>query len=391
MPEYTQDSTYAYVTNRGTPRHIHGFYDWHWPSFGHRDIHEHERRTSETPIWLHDQNLENRMLVVSDATQQRYLRYLAGEVVHRVEQRLSEITANIPSNEIILNRSFGVEIECATDIARLITLAAVQGIQVSQEPYNHHTVIHWKLVNDSSVIVHHPSLSNIEVVSPPLRGADGIEQLRIICTILMQLGSKVNQTCGLHVHHDAADVASPELLLLAKNYNHALPAIDQLVAISRRYDANAYCKPWNRTDFTLFNTLDRPNYGNLQRNKNINFASIARHGTIEFRQHQGTVEFDKILNWVSFGQHMIKAAQAGVIVPTKTTNYASLFNKIGLPASVSEFLDNRASTLKRSSEGNLGILRRVTGEGVEITEARPRTRQTLGEMLRSNYLGDEDA
>jgi len=370
---------------------MHGFYDWHWPSDRHRNSYEHAHHHADLPIWLRDSNTGNLFPEAGLLIQQRYLRYLAGEVVHRVEQRLAEITANVPSNDIILNRRFGVEIECATDIARLITLAAVQGIQVKQELYNHRTVRHWKLVSDRSVMVHHHSLSNIEIVSPPLRGAGGIEQLRAICTILVQIGSKVNQTCGLHVHHDAADVTSPELLLLAKNYNHALPAIDQLVAISRRYDVNSYCKPWNHADFTLLNSLDRPNYGNLQRNKNINFASIARHGTIEFRQHQGTIEFDKILNWVSFGQHMIRAAQAGVVVPTKTTNYASLFNQIGLPASVAEFLDNRASTLKQSREGNLGNLRRVTDEGVEIIEASSRTIQTLGEMLRSNYPGDADA
>ena len=46
----------------------------------------------------------------------------------------------------------------------------------------------------------------------------------------------------------------------------------------------------------------------------VNLASYARHGTIEFRQHSGSTNANKICNWITFCVHFVsKAIQAQVL------------------------------------------------------------------------------
>lgn len=106
------------------------------------------------------------------------------------------------SMSFIFNRNFGVEIE-AYGISRA-TLAKElrrEGINVAVEGYNHDTREHWKLVTDGSL----RGENTFELVSPILKGEEGLEELKKVCKVLKAKGAKVNKTCGLHIHFDATD------------------------------------------------------------------------------------------------------------------------------------------------------------------------------------------
>lgn len=78
---------------------------------------------------------------------------------------------------------------------------------------------------------------------------------------------------------------------------------------------------------------------NGNRYKKVNLKSYFRHGTVEFRQHSGTIEYTKISNWVLFLHSLVAYNQKGKLVDknnpltsikkiTKDENYNYLTNRI---------------------------------------------------------------
>mgnify|MGYP002225217285 FL=1 len=135
------------------------------------------------------------------------------------------------------NRKFGIEIEaynCSRE--RLARELREVGIEVTVESYNHTTRPHWKLVTDSSI----SGNDTFELVSPILVGEAGLRELEKVCWVLDLCDVKVNGSCGLHVHIDAAGFSMETWRNLALSYKHLEPVIDKFMPASRR--DNYYCK-----------------------------------------------------------------------------------------------------------------------------------------------------
>ena len=129
------------------------------------------------------------------------------------------------------NRKFGIEIEaynCSRE--RLARELREAGIEVTVESYNHTTRPHWKLVTDSSI----SGNDTFELVSPILVGEAGLRELEKVCWILDLCDVKVNGSCGLHVHIDAAGFSMETWRNLALSYKHLEPVIDRFMPASRR-------------------------------------------------------------------------------------------------------------------------------------------------------------
>ena len=90
------------------------------------------------------------------------------------------------------------------------------------------------------------------------------------------------------------------------------PVIDSFLSESRR-GVRDYVGPcgnrWNidsKNDCKMFAENNGGYYPNetiqLQDNKyrNLNIVNLSTYGTVEFRQHQGTLNVKKILNWIRF-------------------------------------------------------------------------------------------
>lgn len=198
-----------------------------------------------------------------------------------------------------MNRKFGIELEIAgiTKEQAMNALKAV-GIRVKIEGYNHDTKPHWKIVTDNSVT------GGFEVVSPILEGEAGITQAEIVARALDDMGANVNGTCGFHVHFDAQGISLEDAKFLVHRYGKHEEEIDAFMPKSRRADNNQYCKSVKRflnsasfNNAANFNQLASAMGGRYYK---INLESYQRHGTIEFRQHSGTINAAKIANWVRF-------------------------------------------------------------------------------------------
>ena len=218
-----------------------------------------------------------------------------------------------PAIDYAFNRNFGVEIEaCNCTRERLARELTAAGINVQVEGYNHtdHTD-HWKLVTDGSL----SGNNTFELVSPILHGEQGLEELEKVCWVLDLCNAKVNDTCGLHVHMDAAefDLATWKNLILT--YKRLEGIIDNFMPRSRRN--NHYCKTLTTISEVKINRAS--NISDLRaafshnRYHKVNLEAYTRHRTVEFRQHGGSTNFTKMSAWIHFLAKMITFAKQGQV------------------------------------------------------------------------------
>lgn len=226
-------------------------------------------------------------------------------------------TATSWTPDFNFNRKFGIEIE-GYGVSMQVLARKLQeaGVSTTVEGYNHNTRNHWKIVTDASI----SGENTFELVSPILEGEAGLADLEKVSEVLVALRVKINKTCGLHIHFDATDMNIQGWKNLYKNYIEFEATIDAFMPNSRRANNNTYCKSltlgFNKTE--TFAKLDRctmiQSLVNLYNSRyfKINAQSYARHNTVEFRQHSGTIEFAKMKNWILFLDGLVKFSKSQV-------------------------------------------------------------------------------
>ena len=256
------------------------------------------------------------------------------------------------------NRNYGIEIEFSWEgrcpsydfIAQAITNAGVPCSSTANYNSSIHNVLPtWKIVPDGSVT------NGGELVSPILHGLDGKEQLRIVLRTIKELGAKTHTSAGIHVHHCAADMTAKNLANIAELYKSHESIIDQFVAVSRRRESNPqYCGTMHTSrDYWVasnpfsqvgINSSDDHKRNMIQsmspgRYRNVNLNAYLAHGTVEFRQHQSSLNVNKIWSWIVFTQTVMTVAKShrGKITgrtvntgPAHTRQLRSLLREMGM-------------------------------------------------------------
>ena len=166
-----------------------------------------------------------------------------------------------------------------------------------------------------------------EIVLPPLAPCDfAWDYIKSICRVLDRVGASVNSKCGLHVHIGNAPLnddthavrfcgdsilerhrhgryitgayADPMDFVAVQDimyrYTRQQSTINTMFPRSRT--DNRYCAPLSVARIERATTIRELTFGKFTA---VNLETWAR-GTIEFRQASGTVEADKIINWVKF-------------------------------------------------------------------------------------------
>lgn len=91
--------------------------------------------------------------------------------------------------------TFGVEFEVILPVGTIARVGHYHnGIQIPDLPEG------WNAQGDGSIRVSEAGHVGVEVVSPILKGLDGIRQVKLVCLWLQQRGAKVNRSTGFHVH-----------------------------------------------------------------------------------------------------------------------------------------------------------------------------------------------
>lgn len=186
----------------------------------------------------------------------------------------------------------------------------------------------WKVVSDATV-------RGWEVVSPILSGFSGREEIKAVCEALQELGCTVGIQTGMHVHHNARGLTAKQFGGIFGTYAAFQTLLNYGVSQSRRgrqfggyngiadwsritqngtdnYDSGysvtgvsgttAFQGPNDRAFISTMNSKI-----GMSRNCSISIgSSLSRHGTIEFRQHQGTINATKIWTWVLLTQAIVE-------------------------------------------------------------------------------------
>lgn len=212
-------------------------------------------------------------------------------------------------------RKFGVEIEYV-GVRRSVIIDALKNIKVKcvREDYNHRTKRHWKIVRDGSISYQLGDNFTGELVSPPLYGKRGLNKLRKVVQAIADAGAKVNSSCGLHVHVDANDLTPNQILAVSQRYGIFEKRFNKIMDPSRANTdwAKKVDKRYHTSMITSLNYFKnigdsfKNASGRIDRYRKVNISSFNRHGTIEFRQHEGTMDPDRILNWVQFCTNFVE-------------------------------------------------------------------------------------
>lgn len=154
----------------------------------------------------------------------------------------------------------------------------------------------------------------------------------------------------MHIHIDANDFDIKQWRNIYKNYAIFETVIDSFMPQSRRDDNNQYCRSLKRQIpiNQLFEKIDScrtvaeiaSKVTNNSRYYKINAQSFARHGSIEFRQHSGTVEYEKIMNWLIFLHNLVSYSEKNV---SESGDFEKLTNT--LPAEIYTYLAERREDL----------------------------------------------
>jgi hypothetical protein len=258
--------------------------------------------------------------------------------------------------------TFGVEIECGLDSKQTffeylkdnfgkkykefinneedednfhIIIAEILSQKVKTVTGHHNDFDNWHVGRDGSLSFKYES---IEIRSRVLEGDEGIKEVREVLQILNEAGFKVNKTCGLHIHIGSKIIDKYMLKNLILLYSLLQKRMERNIFTKDRI-ANDYCKDLNSLLQEYFNDLnvsDRDNniINNIKRLNELaddynfvdviktqryaslsysNIVSANRHGapigTIEFRQLQGTIDFNLFLFWMNFIYNLVYYSQ----------------------------------------------------------------------------------
>lgn len=228
------------------------------------------------------------------------------------------------------SRTYGVELELLSPVMRptLARRMTTAGVPAEDQGYNHRVCSMWKVTTDSSVRPSGPGdpPHPAEVVSPILSDPS---ELRRAVGVLSDIGCRVNDTCGLHVHVDVHDLGPAAVRRLLKLWVVHEDAIFALAGIRRH--RSTFATPvqrqlaLNNACYTMrdcFRSIDRyrgaADAGHLLGRCALSFVAYERQGTVEFRLMGGSLDPDRVANWAVLCTSLVELAKVPRLRVTPT-------------------------------------------------------------------------
>lgn len=236
--------------------------------------------------------------------------------------------------------TFGVEIEMANTSRRDIEEKCREnGVNIYYDATYNHRDGHryYKFMRDGSLEGSNP----IECVSPVLKSSTGFKSLKATCKALNDANCGVNRTCGFHVHIGAESLTEEQYCNVFINYMHLENVIDTFMAASRRGNSSEWCRTLRGLNIQNVFSRDALNRCIRDRYFKVNPQSWSRHKTIEFRQHGGTINYEKIEMWVKFCAKLVDWSKTHKL----TSDVTSINDIEFLTAKEKAFFTSRATAL----------------------------------------------
>jgi hypothetical protein len=253
-------------------------------------------------------------------------------------------------------RNFGIELEffnvSRAEAARALTAADVRW----WDSYSQSTGTGWKIYDDGSI----NGNNSIELVSPILSGRSGLREVARVVKQFARAGARVNKSCGFHVHVDARTISGEHMRNVYLRYALHETQIDAFMVQSRRGNVNEYCRSTqgslgllsatdnnstaHRVASAMSERWDGYMYQGGRYNK-VNLCAFLRHGTIEFRQHSGTMNVDKVINWIVFCVNFVETSA--------NTSTAEIYTNLNTECA--EFFTSRTAALANPASSRSAV------------------------------------
>lgn len=230
----------------------------------------------------------------------------------------------------------------------------------------------WRAEEDSSLgtAATRTTKGGIEVISRPLVGIRGINEMKRLCTALNRAGATVDVQCGTHVtlglernsrfmrmSQEKKNACVREVMVI---YDHFQPVLDALCPNSRSVidGNNGYCHG------AFFD-------GKMSA---VNISKFVMYGIVEFRQFGVTLNGNKIEQWIRIMNAIIAASfnnnhsSKNLVLADMPKTIAGMVNFLGLREATSAWMINRVESLMsgRSSHTRSYIRRESVLRGSEF-------------------------
>jgi hypothetical protein len=178
--------------------------------------------------------------------------------------------------------TFGIEIECLIPRANAPACGGYhRGIQIPNLPQG------WNAQQDSSIRSARYGMVGVEVVSPVLKGLDGLQQIKMVLDWLQSIGATVNRSTGLHIHvgfDRGNEQLTKKLVTVVANFEKAIYASTG----TKSRETGCYCR-------SVQNSADHRN-GAISRVSRYHVLNVqTNRPTVEFRAFAGTLSYVKIV------------------------------------------------------------------------------------------------
>jgi Putative amidoligase enzyme len=148
-----------------------------------------------------------------------------------------------------------------------------------------------------------------------------------VCEVIRACDGKVNKSCGMHVHLDMRNRDREIVftnLVSSQNVLYAMNPKSRLESIN----GTRYCAV----------TRGRKFNPNMNRYHGINAAAYPRHGTIEVRMHSGTIDNQKIVNWVKI---LLRIANRTTSITRSASTIRGFVRQFEVPIDLAEYVVER--------------------------------------------------
>ena len=141
---------------------------------------------------------------------------------------------------------------------------------------------------------------------------------------------------------------------------------------SRRGDNNTYCKSIRNLAPRLSRATTIQSLARVQSGRyfKVNLQSFLCHGTIEFRQHSGTVNPAKICNWIEFLDSFIESSKSHVVssVPVASSSLKGVQKRLAEMLAENETMTIAAicDTFSWQAHSARSAITRLRQAGLEI-------------------------
>lgn len=207
----------------------------------------------------------------------------------------------------------------------------------------------WRVVPDDSL-----KDNGLEVVSPIFSGLDGLREVKNMCETLNELGAACDSSCGLHVHVNSSGLTGQQVATLVLLHDCLEQKHGLLDCLAEDRRDNPYCLPTDsellkiarqgpisKEDVIAIQPADREYLASIGMTPKQHAALLARsppsvleslatvrtnpsssdkyralhlfttHGTVEFRRHEGTTQYQDVLSWIVLCLTMVSSSTRG--------------------------------------------------------------------------------